>query len=215
MADKAGYTGLSFNNLRKALYLIYFGIDNGACNDFSSPKYQYIIPMQGNFRNPLDNDAAVPVPGPGPKPDPRRDTFIMYWIEHDEPITFDSFSQEGDESWNRQLCQATVLLRFVGRDAENWSKVFRHMTCREDAFEIWRGVCAAEKQPQTYPTVPRRIAFAGLDGEAAFDVRFRLKYWETIDTGWEPLEGVKFLVRDNLQISGGVPLPSVDSAGGE
>lgn len=55
MAQTNPYLGVSFNNLRKALYMVFFGIDeveeNGvkkslAC-DFSSPKYKYIIPMQG------------------------------------------------------------------------------------------------------------------------------------------------------------------------
>ena len=27
MADRAGYLGVNFNNLRKALYLFYFGVD--------------------------------------------------------------------------------------------------------------------------------------------------------------------------------------------
>ena len=53
MADRTGYFGVSFSNLRKALYLMYFGVDNGKCNDFDSPNYKYIIPIQGNFENPL------------------------------------------------------------------------------------------------------------------------------------------------------------------
>ena len=34
------YLGVNFNNLRKAIYLLYFGVDNGACEDFNSPKYK-------------------------------------------------------------------------------------------------------------------------------------------------------------------------------
>ena len=66
MADIARYNGVNFNNLRKALYLLYFGIDKGACNSFESPKYKYIIPMQGNFENPLQLN--------------EKDTFMMFWI---------------------------------------------------------------------------------------------------------------------------------------
>ena len=49
------YTGVSFDNLRKALYIMFFGVDNGACQTFDSPKYRYIIPLQGNFDNPLED----------------------------------------------------------------------------------------------------------------------------------------------------------------
>ena len=73
MAQTNPYLGVSFNNLRKALYMVFFGVDeveeNGKkrslANDFSSPKYKYIIPMQGNFDNPLEGLDA-------------KDTFCMF-----------------------------------------------------------------------------------------------------------------------------------------
>ena len=63
MGNQSRYLGVNFNNLRKALYLMFFGVDlvkdkNGKVKalsqDFNSPKYRYIIPMQGNFENPLE-----------------------------------------------------------------------------------------------------------------------------------------------------------------
>ena len=40
MADETRYLGVNFNTLRKALYLLYFGVDGGNCNNFDSPKYK-------------------------------------------------------------------------------------------------------------------------------------------------------------------------------
>ena len=36
MANNVTFTGVNYNNLRKALYLMFFGTDNGKCNDFST-----------------------------------------------------------------------------------------------------------------------------------------------------------------------------------
>lgn len=93
MEDRARFSGVNFDTLRKALYLMFFGIDPlkdekgndikdkngniiGQCNDFNSPKYKYIVPMQGNFDNPLQGDFA-------------HDTFIQYWISEDRSLTQD------------------------------------------------------------------------------------------------------------------------------
>ena len=89
------YLGVNFNNLRKAIYLLYFGVDNGACEDFNSPKYKYIIPMQGNFENPVNDVDA-------------NDTYIMYWIDEDTSITQDDYvvDEETNVGYNRQKCVA-------------------------------------------------------------------------------------------------------------
>lgn len=194
MADQARYFGVSFSNLRKALYLLYFGVDGGACNSFDSPKYKYIIPMQGNFENPVDFKS--------------KDTYIQYWIESDSSLVRDGYEQQGEDSWNVQKCVASVLLRFVGRDAEDWARAFRHMCLRKDVGEIWSGVCNAEKLPYTSPIVPRKIYNSGMNASVAFDIRFKLYYDECIATGWKPLEGVCFDVIGDMTVSGDVPLES-------
>lgn len=186
MADIARYNGVNFNNLRKALYLIYFGIDKGACNSFESPKYKYIIPMQGNFENPLQLN--------------EKDTFMMFWIERDESLTQDDYVQYGDQGFNRQKCVASILLRFIGAEAEEWSKAFRHLTKRKGVTEIWSGVCNAEKLEYTSPIVPRKVNYTGKNSQIAFDVRFKLYYDECISTGWQPLTGVDFTFEGNIHV---------------
>ena len=186
MSDKSKYFGVNFNNLRKALYLLFFGVDNGACNNFDSPKYKYIIPMQGNFENPLEIG--------------EKDTYIMYWIEKDQSLTQDDYVEEGDTGYNRQKCVASILLRFIGKEAEDWAKSLRHLVKRKGVTMIWSGVCNAEKLVYTAPVKPQRVYYSGLNSQIAFDIRFKLYYDECINTGWEPLTGIDFTVTGDIQV---------------
>lgn len=189
MADRAGYLGVNFNNLRKALYLLFFGVDDGACNSFDSPKYKYIIPMQGNFDNPLVSEEEL-----------NKDTFIQYWISEDRSLTQDDYVQYGEEAFNRQKCVATVLVRFIGKEAETWVKVFRHLAKRSKVTPIWSGVCNAEKLEYTMPVIPRRINYFGKNSQIAFDIRFKLYYDEDIATNWQPLKGVNMTVKGEITV---------------
>ena len=158
-------------------------------DDFDSPKYKYIIPMQGNFENPLQLN--------------EKDTYMMYWIERDESLTQDDYTEDSEgTSVNRQKCVASILVRFVGNDAETWVRTFRHLAKRKDVTKIWYGVCNAEKLFYTSPIIPRKINYTGLNSQVVFDVRFKLYYDECIATGWKPLEGVNFNIQGNLEVDG-------------
>lgn len=185
MGNTARFDGVNFNNLRKALYLMFFGTGNGACNTFSSPKYKYIIPMQGNFENPLQIEDA-------------DDTFILYWIERDESLTQDDYVQYGEDAYTRQKCVAHVLVRFIGKEAETWVKTFRHLAKRSNMGQIWSGVCNAEKLEYTSPVIPRKIDYSGMNSQIAFDIRFKLYYDECMQVCWKPLEGI------DLTLKGGI-----------
>lgn len=188
MENITRYTGVNFNNLRKALYIMYFGYDDGKCNTFDSPKYKYIIPMQGNFENPLQlND---------------KDTFIMYWIEEDRSLTQDDYIEEEGIGYNRQKCVASIIVRFIGKQAEDWVRAFRHLTKRKGVTSIWSGVCNAEKLQYTSPIIPRKIMYSGMNSQIAFDLRFKLYYDECISTGWQPLTGIDFTIEGNIQVEG-------------
>lgn len=200
------YSGVSFDNLRKALYLMFFGVDpiknekgeivKALSQSFDSPKYRYIIPMQGNFDNPLEKDPNTPNPE-----ELTKNTFIEYWIDRDSSLTQDDYTEDGEGyAVDRQKCVATVLLRFIGKDAETWVRTFRHLTKREGVGEIFYGVCNAEKLEYTMPIVPRKINFFGKNSQIAFDVRFKLYYDECIRTGWQPLEGINFKVEGHIYV---------------
>lgn len=199
MGNTVGFNGVNFNNLRKALYLMFFGagekrdvqgnVVGYLSDDFNSSKYKYIIPMQGNFENPLQLK--------------ENDTYIMYWIERDESLTQDDYTEdENGNAVNRQKCVASILVRFIGKEAETWVRTFRHLVKRKDMTKLWYGVCNAEKLVYTSPIIPRKINYTGLNSQVAFDVRFKLYYDECISTGWKPLEGVNFNVVSNIKIEG-------------
>lgn len=181
------YTGVNFNNLRKALYLFFFGADEGRCNDFSSEKYKYILPLQGSFENPMQMK--------------EKDTYVLFWIENDESLTQDDYIiDENNNGYNRQKCVATIMLRFIGRQAEDWAKAFRHLCKREDVTPIWEGVCNGYKLLQTMPIEPTRVDFFGKNNQIAFDIWFKIYYDECISTGWKPLTGIDFTVKGEIQV---------------
>ncbi len=200
MEDRNGFSGVSFNNLRKALYLIYFGVDpiynekgeiiGAKSQDFNSPKYRYIVPMQGNFDNPLFKEEEL-----------NKDTFIEYWISEDKSLTQDDYTTDKEgEAVNRQKCVANVLIRFIGREADTWVRVLRHLTKRNDVFKIFEGVCNAKKLEYTMPIIPRKVNYFGKNSQIAFDIRFKLYYDECIRTNWLPLEGINFKVEGKIYV---------------
>ena len=200
MENRAGFTGVNFDNLRKALYLMFFGIDpiydknknivGSRSDDFNSPKYKYIVPMQGNFDNPLFREEEL-----------NKDTFIEYWISEDKSLTQDSYSTDREgEAVNKQQCVATVLLRFIGKEADTWVRTFRHLAKRNDVWSIFEGVCNAKKLEYTMPIIPRKINYFGKNSQIAFDVRFKLHYDECIRTGWQPLEGINFKIEGKIYV---------------
>lgn len=183
--------GVSFANLRKALHLLFFGARNGDCNDFLTEKYKYIIPMSGAFDNPLLSAE-----------DPAKDTFILFWIERDSSLTQDDYYVDDENvGWDRQRCVADILVRFTGKEAEDWARSLRHLTKRKKVAAIWSGTCNAEKLEYTSPLIPRKVDYFGRDSQIAFDIRFRLYYDEYIATGWEPLEGVSFKFSGELKVA--------------
>lgn len=189
MANNVTFTGVNYNNLRKALYLMFFGTDNGKCNDFSNEKYQYILPLQGDFQNPMQLKD--------------KDTYILYWIEKDESLTQDDFIlDEENEGFNRQKCVATIMLRFVGKDAETWVRTFRHLCKRKDVSPIWSGVCNGYKLLHTMPIHTKRMDFFGKNNQIAFDIWFKIYYDECISTGWKPLTGINFTIKGDIKVEG-------------
>ena len=196
MEDTTRYFGVTFANLRKALYLMYFGVDavkdkdgnviKAGCQDFDSPKYKYIIPLQGNFENPIAMDS--------------KDTYIMYWIERDASLTQDDYVEENDTGYSRNKCVANILVRFIGKEAEQWVRAFRHLAKRNGVTDIWSGVCNAEKLEYTSPIIPRKVSYSGLNSQVAFDIRFKLYYDEVVSTGWKPLEGIDFTIKGEIAV---------------
>ena len=107
------YYGVTFDNIRKALYYIIYGAKYD-----ERTAYQFILPSQGYFLNPIEPSGL--------------DTYVHYFITRDEKITQDQFAQNTTVVYK----QATVSLRFIGAQAESWAKFFHHLTKFRDIYSI-------------------------------------------------------------------------------
>lgn len=201
------YGGVNFNNLRKALYIIIFGVgkvigkdakgnDIHECDDFNSDNYKYIIPMSASWENPLNQADA-------------KDTYLQFWIEKDEELTQDDFLEVPVETtdpnkdygligYSRQKRVAQIYVRTSGKNAESWSKIFYHLCQRKDVSAIWGGVCNAERLLYTSPCRPITVDYFGKSTSIAFDVRFSLLYDETLQLNWNALNGVHLTVDSTI-----------------
>jgi hypothetical protein len=158
------YFGLTFDNLRKALYYLYFGKDYP---EFDA--YKYIIPMQQNFFNPIETMGD--------------DTYIQFFITQDTRLTQDQYGELTNYVQKLGVCN----LRFVGRQAELWAKAFHHLTKRSDTYSIFIGTCQAEMLEAVGDILPTNVTFNGKNVNIAFDIEFKLWYKESIDLSWLPL----------------------------
>ena len=148
------YLGVNFNNLRKAIWLIYFGE--------SIPEveaYKRILPMQQNFFNPIEDEPDETGRDP-------VDSYVQYFIEWDRKITNDQFGY--NTNFNYKI--AKINLRFIGASAEDWAKSTHHFTKRQDISKIFKGVCNADVLESPGDIYPVNTNFFGLNSSIAFDV---------------------------------------------
>ncbi len=160
-------TGVSFVQLRQCLYYLYFGKDYPA-----EKAYKYIVPFQRNYESPLQAGEF--------------DTYIQYSVDRDIRITQDAYNYDKNEVHKVAFCH----IRFVGTHAEEWAKVFHHLTKRSDTAQIWWDVCHAELLEGVGDIIAKTIDYFGTGASIAFDIHFKLHYIESIDCDWSPLKGV-------------------------
>lgn len=177
------FIGLDYNTLRMALYALYFGHEG--YDNFDSPNYRYIIPLQGNWLNPITQDFSS------------GDTYIQYCIERNESLTQDDIvyhrpDNETIIAYNRQKCVATILLRFIGKSAEQYVKVMRHLIKRSDVEDVFYSLCNASKLEHTGAILARHINYSGKNPLVCFDIRFKMYYDELLKMDWDILKGVNF-----------------------
>lgn len=158
------YKGVTFNNLRKALYYIYYGPDYDM-----EEAFKYILPMQNNFFNPMEIDSY--------------NTYMQFFIEEDEPLTQDQFGYGTNFTYKLAHC----TLRFIGEDAEEWAKMFHHLTKQAEVAKIFHGTCQAERLEYVSSILPTNVDFYGKNTLVAFDLDFKLRYVESIDLDFQPL----------------------------
>lgn len=158
------YKGVTFNNLRKALYYIYYGVSYDI-----EEAFKYILPMQNNFFNPIEIDSY--------------NTYMQFFIERDEALTQDQFGYNTDFVYKLAHC----TLRFVGKDAEEWAKMFHHLTKQGEVAKIFHGTCQATRLEYVGEITPTNVDFYGKNTLIAFDLEFKLQYVESVDLNFQPL----------------------------
>lgn len=155
---------VTFSTIRGALTDMYFAYDGMTEEEFKE-YMKYVVPMQHNWQNPLN------VTGAG-------DTYIQYWIDSDTRITQDW----NDHNENKTLKLAQVRVRFIGKEAELWAKLFHHVTKRKQIGAIFNAYCNATMLEYVGPIVPINIDYFGTaNATKAFNITFRLQYEEVLD----------------------------------
>jgi len=169
MSVKIEYSGVTFENVRKALCATYFLYD-GMSEEEWEEALKYVVPMQHNFENPIE---------PG-----SQDTWIQFWIDEDDRLTQDY--NTGDQ--NQTAKAARITVRFLGVRAEVWAKAFHHLTKRRSVAAHFMGFCSATMLDYVCPIVPINVDYFGANTTVAHDLSFNLSYDEVMKFDWEPLE---------------------------
>jgi hypothetical protein len=183
------YEGLNFVTLRMALLALYWWKPGMTDDAWAKDNAKYVIPMQHNWANPIDGAEA-------------HDTFIQYWIDRDERLTQDY----NDGVFEKTLKVASITVRFLGEQAEQWARALHHLTKRNSAPEIFADFCNGETLEYVGPIVPINVDyFRGGNAIIAYDISLSIKYVERLDLSdlRKPLEYISIVPGEI--ISGLVP----------
>lgn len=205
-SDTLVVEGLTFNNLRAALAMIYFSKTDMTQEEWADA-LTHVIPMQHNMENPIVLSKEA-----GRSP---RDTFIEFWIDDDDRITQDYASQRyaaDDDTDGEKLTafqssevmkQARCTIRFLGGSAEAWAKLFHHLATRKSVANIIYDYCNGNSLPYIGPIRPINVDYFGVQNTAvAYDITFVLQYKEVLRIPAERLRLV-ILAGGDIELEGG------------
>jgi hypothetical protein len=168
------YQGLTFATLRLALTAIYWWDPKDPADGAWLKNQRYVVPMQHNWFNPIGAES--------------NDTYIQYWIDEDDRLTQDYY---GADQTEETLKVASVSLRFMGVQAEQWAKALHHLSRRPRVAEIFHDFCNGEVLEYISPIRPMNVDyFKSGNTTIGHDVSFSLRYREYMDLSGlrEPLE---------------------------
>ena len=198
--------GLTFDNLRAALAMLYFGKE-GMTDDEWRRALIHVVPMQHSMENPikLSKEAGVAP----------RDTFIEYWIDEDDRVTQDFTGQRmaADDEYDGEkltpfqtsesVKTARCTIRFMGAQAEAWAKLFHHLSTRRSAGNILYEYCNGTAFPYIGPVRPINIDYFGVQNSTvAYDITFMLQYREVLRIPAERL-GLVGVAGGDIELEGG------------
>lgn len=166
----AVYEGVTINNLRQAFMYLYFGTP--ANMEERDEWMKYVLPMQQNFMNPIEVASD--------------DTYIMVIYDSDDRLTQDTIGNATE--YTHKIAECSV--RFVGAQAEIWAKRMHHIDRYPEAYKIFLGTCQGQTLPYIGAIRPMNTSFFGKNFQLAFDVDFKIEYYESVDLEWQALSGV-------------------------
>lgn len=163
---------------------------------YKAPSVPWIIPLQGNYRNPQDTDDG---------PEPRNwltmaqkvdshngvkpDTWIGFLKTDSSPRVAAHYGTDPDgvTTFSRVFVNSQCRLQIVGNQAEQWAETVKHWLQRGDAQTILE-----EMDAQLYADDLGRIevsnfAQGGLNTVLAYNVFFKVEWASTIDVANQPL----------------------------
>lgn len=169
------YNGVTFQNIRHSLFNMYFYYD-GMPQEEIDAAMGYVLPMQHNFENPLQQADA-------------NDTFIEFWVSRDERLAQDFTQATVTGGENAAYKLASVDIRFVGCEAETWAKAFHHINQRENVADIFYQLCDGKILEGVGDIIPVNIDYYGVGNSSiAFDLTIKIEYKESVVLEWKPLE---------------------------
>lgn len=150
---------LTHDTLREALLDIFFTLGN------KERLREYVLPIQGNWWNPIDRDSAM------------MDTWIGYSIIDRYPILRSRYDRTTDA--HIVTTRATVHLQFIGRQAESFAASILHWDERQDV----KSVLARFDGQLMYDSRRVRTSMYYQDGAnstLAYNVDFRFLYSDVV-----------------------------------
>jgi len=168
------FAGATFENVRQFLYHVFYGRQATAEADEAmyNEKKKFILPLRSDYENPSIFDES--------------DTYIQYFIMRDKRLSNDSTQYNENEV----LKQAQILVRFVGKEAENWARRFHHAYQRQDVQANFMSDCNGLLLPYIGDLIPKQVHFFGTVTSIGFDIMLHASYTEVLNFDFEPLESV-------------------------
>jgi len=172
---------------------------------YEVPFVEWIIPLQGNFRNPQDGaDDDVPVTWLtraqllAPNGKNKSDTWIGFLKMDSDPRVMAHYGADTNavdgtgalvpgKSFSRVFTNSQCRLQIVGRQSEQWAESVKHWLQRADVLSM-----LADMDAQLYADGLGRIEVStfvqsGLNSVLAYNVFFKVEWASTIDVADQTL----------------------------
>lgn len=155
---------------------------------FQQPFTKFIVPLQGNFRNPQDGgDETEPRTWLSraelldPRGNLKPDTWIGFLKTDSNPRVMAHWVNDPEVQYTRVFTNSQVRLQIVGAQSENWAESVKHWLLREDVQTILAGMDAQLYADELGRMEVSTFVQAGFNSILAYNVFFKVEWASTID----------------------------------